>query len=261
MSAEQPTHGPGMIEVVQLTDCHLGATADFTLQGVNPQQTLSAVLAAIASRRCDYLMVTGDISEDGSAASYHHFARLLRQHRIASAFCLPGNHDDPTRLKATLPAFSAVQACVTGRWVFLLLNSHRENADDGEIAPDELERLTTLLRQHHDRHAAIFLHHHVLPLQSRWIDRYILRNGAAFLKRVEEAPNVRAVIHGHVHQAAQRLRQGVTFFATPSTCVQFEAGAAEQRTAGLGSGWRRLRFYDDGRIESDVHYLEPCHPR
>ncbi|PNS10692.1 hypothetical protein COO59_16395 [Mixta theicola] len=225
------------------------------LKGVNPQQTLAEVLTVISRQHRDYLMVTGDISEDASPASYRHFAHLLQQHQLESAFCIPGNHDDPVLLRERLAAFSAAQVCVTERWVFLLLNSHREHADDGEIPPHELDRLTQLLAQHRDKHAAIFLHHHVLPLQSRWIDRYILRNGAAFLQTIRSAQNVRAVIHGHVHQASQRTCQGTEFFATPSTCVQFVAGEADQQTAGLGPGWRTFRFYDDGRIESEVHYL------
>ena len=85
-----------MIRIAQISDCHLFADASQTSYGhIAPYLSLTKVLQNIALRPIDLLLVTGDLSADGSAASYKHFQKLLIENGINSQFViLPGNHDD-----------------------------------------------------------------------------------------------------------------------------------------------------------------------
>ena len=73
-----------------------------------------------------------------------------------------------------------------------------------------------------------------------------------FLEVIARYPRLRGVLWGHVHQALDTVRDGVRFFCTPSTCVQFlprqEDFAVDQR----GPGYRWLELSADGTIRTGV---------
>src|SRR5690625_7845155 len=81
--------------VVQITDLHVFADNEVTLLGVNTAQALQGVLDHIQQHQSDYdlLLVTGDISQDGTAGSYE-LIKTMHQQLSESFFYLPYNHDD-----------------------------------------------------------------------------------------------------------------------------------------------------------------------
>ena len=54
------------------------------------------------------------------------------------------------------------------------------------------------------RHALVCLHHHPVPMDSRWLDRVGLQNAAEFFDVIDRHPNVRGIVWGHVHQSLRR---------------------------------------------------------
>ena len=90
---------------------------------------------------------------------------------------------------------------------------------------------------------------------STWLDGVALRDARPFWSIIDAHKEVRGVICGHVHQAADRTRNDVRFLSTPSTCAQFLPGneffALDDRPAGM----RWLELYDDGRIETEVAWV------
>ena len=84
----------GAIEIVQITDIHLTADENSHLKGVNTAENLTRVLGEVKHTSYERLIVTGDISEDSSSASYNLFLNLLKQNNISSVVCLGGNHDN-----------------------------------------------------------------------------------------------------------------------------------------------------------------------
>ena len=69
-------------------------------------------------------------------------------------------------------------------------------------------------------------------------------------------PGLRAILWGHVHQASDRVRQGVRLLSTPSTCAQFLPGSATFAMDTRPPGYRWLDLHDDGRIETRIVWLE-----
>ena len=82
--------------LVQLSDSHLFAEADATLVGMNTRESLQRVIGLVREQqpRIDLLLATGDLSQDGTLASYQHFREMTAPFGVPARW-IPGNHDEP----------------------------------------------------------------------------------------------------------------------------------------------------------------------
>lgn len=239
----------------QFTDTHLAADPGAELLGVNVRDSLRRVVAAAARDLPppDLVLATGDLVHDASAAGYAALAATLGV-LPAPVYCLPGNHDDPARLRTALAAGRVRHAgeWVQRGWQLILLDSTQPGRAAGRLAAAELARLRDLLRQRPDHHALVCLHHPPVAIGSPWMDAMGLENGDELIAELDAHPQVRGVVWGHIHQAFDAERNGVRLLGTPSTCVQFLPGAARCTPDPQPPGYRWLRLHADGRIDSAV---------
>ncbi|PMK67070.1 hypothetical protein BCT93_22780 [Vibrio lentus] len=245
----------GDIRVIQVSDLHLAKEIAFELKGVNTYQSASQTMQAINASNADAVVVTGDISEDGSLESYQHFNTLCHQHNVHEPHCLPGNHDNLENMASQLKNIPYCESLRLGNWLFIFVNTHRQGFDDGAIGTDEYQRVTSLLTRYPEQHVALFMHHHALPIGSAWIDQYQIRDRDTFLAWLRDYPTIRAVITGHIHQTFSAIQEGVAFYGSPSTCVQFVQGREKAEVAELGPGYRELVFRADGEVDTQVIHL------
>lgn len=249
------------LRILHITDTHLFAQTDGRLRGVDTYRTLSRVLdAALADgRKPDAILATGDLSQDETREAYGHFRELLAATGLP-VWCLPGNHDAPAFMAEVLTAprlqLGGVQ--VRGNWAVLLLDSHLAGDHGGRLAPAQLAWLAARLAEHRERHVLLAIHHHVLPLGSRWLDELGLYNADQLLAAIDAAPQVRCVLAGHVHQASALTRNGVPYLTTPSTCFQFLPAVDSFAVDTRPPGYRWLELLPDGRLETAVRWVEPC---
>ncbi len=246
------------LRLLHITDTHLFAAPDGRLRGINTRESLAAVLATASSQRPDAVLATGDLSQDETPGAYRHFRGLLAPLGLP-VWCLPGNHDAPGILQDELagPSYQIGDAAVAGCWAVLMLDSFIPGDHGGRLSAAELARLAAQLDEHRDRHVLVALHHHVLPLGSRWLDELGLYNAAQLLALLERAPQVRAVVSGHVHQATDVMHRGIRYLTTPSTCFQFLPGADDFALDTRPPGWRWLDLHPDGHIDTHVAWLDP----
>ena len=240
------------IRVLQITDPHLFADPNSTLMGINTSETLDEVLAKIQS---DYqemacLLVTGDLTQDDSEASYQHLKEKLFQVQ-APCYWLRGNHDQPHLMEAVDPSAMQKQV-ILGDWQIVLLNTQVEGKIHGYLSETELELLETCLRQDPDRHTLLAIHHHPAPINSRWMDQIMLKNPDDLARVIAHHDNIRGIIHGHVHQARKYQFCDLPVMATPSTCVQFAPGSDKFLADTRQPGFRVLDLLPDGQIESHI---------
>lgn len=244
----------GTIRVVQITDTHLYADPAGALLGMNTLGSLDAVLGLVRAEAlpADVALATGDLVHDGSPAGY----RLLAG-RLGSLGCptlaLPGNHDDPVVLAATLgaPPVQRVREARFGAWQVLLLDSTVPGSDGGRLAPGELEWLDDTL-WHGSGHALVCLHHSPLPTGSDWLDTMALANADDFFALLDRHPRVRGVLFGHIHQTLEAQRNGVRIMGSPSTCVQFAKVRPRFGVDPRPPAYRWLGLLPDGGIRSAV---------
>lgn len=239
--------------LIQLTDCHLYGTPSGTLFGMNTADSLRAVVAQVQQQHPDVaaLVVTGDLSQDDSAASYHCFAESVAPLGVPVYAC-PGNHDDTDLLVAAVPS---VRAFECGAWTVVVLSSQVVGCTAGALSVAELAALEACLTIQAARPVLLAFHHYPLPVGCAWLDGIGLRNAEALFALLARFPAVRALVCGHVHQPMEQVRQGIKVLASPSTCVQFAANSAEFAISEELPGYRWLRLGDDGTLETGIQRL------
>ena len=247
------------LTVLQISDTHLHAAADSRMRGVTTYATFLAVLEhAQRDPRwpVDAILATGDIVQDESRAGYERFRTALEPLGVP-VYSIPGNHDDPKLMGEILASgsFQLGGELRHGSWSVVLLSTFLAGEDAGGLGTARLQGLRKALAAHAGQNILVAMHHHPLPMGSTWLDGVALRDAQPFWSIIEAHKEVRGVICGHVHQAADRTRNGVRFLSTPSTCAQFLPGneffALDDRPPGM----RWLELYDDGRIETEVVWL------
>lgn len=243
------------MRLIQITDCHLGPLESESLLGLNTDQSLEDVLQLIQTQQphIDYLLCSGDIASAGHLECYKRFSRILRRYFPQPLAWLPGNHDSADIMaQEELKLLAESRLMEMGKWMLVLLDSAVPGQVYGQLSASELDFLDYVLSHHPDRYFIISLHHQLVPVGSRWIDEYIVRDAQAFFDVVDRYPQVKAVTWGHVHQAFEGAHRSIPLYATPSTCVQFKAGSECFAVDTLMPGYRWFELYDDGTFITEV---------
>jgi Icc protein len=199
-------------------------------------------------------MVTGDLVQEVTADAYQHFRRLFESFRVP-VLCLPGNHDDPALMRAALTEFPFTldHRVPVGAWDIIQLDSHLPGSAAGEVGEAELNRLEDSLQGNHARPTLVAVHHQPRPVGTRWLDGVGLRDGESLLACVQRHEHVKAVLWGHVHQAARYDLGSIRMMCTPSTCAQFLAGSDDFAIDDQAQpAYRVLWLGDDGRIDDEL---------
>lgn len=246
------------MRVVQVSDCHVSAPAGSTYRGSDPRATLAALVDRIIDWSPDVVLATGDLSEDGSAASYAWLAAELG--RIpAPLLATPGNHDDAERMRAHFPA-CAVDAPLSleGDWQLVLAGSAKPGEIGGRFDQTQLAALDATLTGL-DRPALVALHHQPWPVGSPWIDRYALASPEDFLDVLNRHPRVRLVVWGHVHQDVHIEAPGLTGLGAPSTVSNSLPRRARFTVDPAGPACRWLELERDGQFRTGLLGPGPVH--
>ncbi|WP_022961391.1 3',5'-cyclic-AMP phosphodiesterase [Halopseudomonas pelagia] len=243
--------------VLQLTDSHLYADPGADLLGLDTHESLQAVIDLVLDEQptMDLVLATGDIAQDGSEAAYQRFMNAM-QRLPAPCHWIAGNHDN-AELMQQLGAESGLSRewVDLGRWRIVLLNSNIPGAVAGHLGATELAVLDRALEGAGERFVMVCLHHHPVPIGCGWMDPLGLLNAPDLLGRLEADQRVRLVLWGHIHQHFDQQRAGLRLLASPSTCVQFAAHSENFATDERAPGYRWLRLFDDGHVETAVSRL------
>jgi Icc protein len=246
------------VRIIQFTDPHLSGDDSESLRGVT---TLPALHAALAQARArdwppDALLVTGDLVHD-DPEGYRHFRRVTGGLGVP-VLCLPGNHDEPEAMQRELAGKPFVLGGFEdiGRWRIVLLDSCLPGSARGALSAQELAALEEALSSAGTRHCMVCLHHHPVPMASRWLDRVGLTNAAEFLHVIDRHSNVRAIVWGHVHQSYEELRKGVRLLATPSTCAQFLPNSNNFAVDDRPPAYRTFELRADGSLLTEVVWVK-----
>ncbi|NQD95867.1 3',5'-cyclic-AMP phosphodiesterase [Pseudomonas sp. CrR25] len=240
--------------LVQLSDSHLFAEENGKLLGMDTQDSLQRVIERVLQEQpqIDLMLASGDLSQDGSAASYERF-RQLTAAIPAPARWFPGNHDEVPAMQRACAGSDLLEPVIDlGNWRIILLDSSIPGAVPGFLADAQLALLERALVEAPERHHLICLHHHPVSVGCRWMEPIGVRNPEALFAVIRRYRQVRAVLWGHVHQEFDQQRDGVRLLASPSTCVQFAPGSEEFQVDGSAPGYRWLRLHTDGRLETGV---------
>lgn len=249
--------------VAQITDTHLFAEPDRTWKGLSTAYTLKAVLEHLQQiqPQPDLLLLTGDLSQDETPQSYELLASLISPLNIP-AYWIPGNHDNIPVMAEILnqPPISPEKSFQLGNWQFILLSSVEAGCDGGKLSPESLDWLDAQLQQTGDRAVMIALHHHPLAIASEIMDGMMLHNADEFFAIVDQYPQVKIVLFGHIHQEFNQQRGSVTYLGTPSTCIQLLPKSHPIILDQIPPGFRLLELAIDGTWNTRVERVAEASP-
>jgi 3',5'-cyclic-AMP phosphodiesterase len=247
--------------VAQLTDTHLFADGSQTMFDCRTNDTFAAVVARVAALapRPDCLLLTGDISQDDSVASYEYARSLIGPLQIPT-YWLRGNHDQNGAAIAALNGggITADKSFEQGGWRFILLDSMVRDEPGGRLAESQLAYLEQQLQTAKltPIPTLVAVHHHPIACGLAGMDAIGLANAADLFAVLDGYPQVKLVINGHIHQEFATERAGVTYLGTPSTCIQLKPQQVKMELDTERSpGFRLLRLYADGRFETEVCWV------
>ena len=241
------------MKVLQISDCHVSADPDADYRGQSAERNLVSLLPAARVWDPDLVLLTGDVSEDASAASYARVAIRLGT-LGAPILALPGNHDEPEVMKDHFPLgpWAGPGMFEMDPWLVMGLDSTRPGKISGSFSQQDLERFDASMRGSEAEHILVALHHQPVPVNAPWIDRYALEDPDRFLNYVDRETRVRCVAWGHVHHAVAADRKGVSFLGAPSSVANSLPGTQKFTLDLAGPSCRWLELGDDGTVTTGL---------
>ncbi len=242
------------IKILQISDTHLFADTSKDLLGIVTDDSLDQVIRTVQEdkRQPDLLLLTGDLAQDGSEVAYKRLSEKVKFLNCPT-YWIPGNHDKPETMFNTFSTTHiSNDKCINcDPWQIVLLDSHKEKCVEGFLNKKELKHLKNCLRQN-AKFVLLVIHHHVIPIQSKWLDTIGLENAAEFLKAIKGIDNINGVMCGHIHQVFEEEKEDIFYFSVPSTCIQFKPKSVDFELDIIAPGYRWVELNPDGTITTEV---------
>lgn len=235
------------MKLIHISDIHLTENGH-PIWGVNTLEHFCSAIQKIKSLNgVDGIVVSGDLSDDGSRWTYEYIDRAFAEVGIPT-FCCPGNHDNLDEFyQGYKSAF--YKTCETFElcgWTFIMLNSVVASMSRGFFNPETLSRLI----QQNSGPIAIVLHHPPIE-QEGWLNRKLLENRNEFNEIIHQAVNVKIVLYGHTHYHTENVVNGIVYSSAPSIGFAFHPNLQKFEIAHGKEGFSLITFYGtDIKIEN-----------
>ena len=246
--------------LLQVSDPHIGAD----WEGADPDECLRRAVESILALpdRADALVVTGDLTQNGTAEEYRRLRELLAPLDL-EPLVLPGNHDlrGPLREAFGLPGEGdepASHVVDLGPLRLVCLDSTIPGGEGGALDEGRVEWLDATLAAEPRQPTVIAMHHPPLRTQLPAFDRIGLAPEAreALATVLDRHPQVMRVIAGHIHRAIVADLAGRPVVTVPSTYLQalldFNGDKITMRTDPPGFAVHAFR---DGSLTSHVQAI------
>lgn len=247
------------MRILHLSDAHLSAPRMLHYGTVDTDQALLATLEAAESLvGIDIVVLTGDISDDGSVDSYRRAHELVSdwgaRHDAIPVF-LMGNHDLPESFETVLGARRGLLQTPVG--ALIRLDSSVPSQGHGEIGPDQLLWMSETLAKATGP-VVVALHHPPIGAVTPLLRALELRRADEMLDLCARA-GVAAILCGHYHHAMAAIRHGVAVFVAPgiANITEVTAPAGHER-ARRGSGFAVVEVDDNG--DATAAFVSVRHP-
>ena len=221
--------------LAQISDLHIRAEGDLLAGRLDMRPFTAAAVDAVNRWAPDAVIVTGDLTDIGSAGEYA-IVRAELDRLTAPWFAIPGNHDrrEPMRTafadRAWMPGQGSVNWIIEDLPVRVIgLDTLVEGRPHGELTAETLDWLDAALAAT-DRPTLVTLHHPPFASGFAAMDGSGLTNGAALAAIVARHPHVERVTAGHQHRPVTLRWAGTTAQIAPGVAHQV---ALDFRRTGL----------------------------
>ncbi|WP_280401293.1 metallophosphoesterase family protein [Nocardia carnea] len=242
------------VTIIQLTDTHIRAAGERVHGTVDTYDNLTAVLRQLrdAGRRIDGLVLSGDLTDNGSAEAYRRLRDAVEPAAAelgAQTVYVMGNHDDRAMFGTELLGSDAARAdpelthdsvAEIGGVRVVALDSSTPGRHDGHLTPAQLNWLAEQLRAPAPHGTLLVLHHPPIPSPVATTEYLRLRNPEA-LAAVVRGTDVRLIVCGHSHLTGAAALAGIPVWIGPALSYRIDPIAPVGRHRGLaGFGFSRV---------------------
>lgn len=232
------------VRFVQISDTHISPDPEHRRAPHLPNsadcaRALVATVNALPFQP-DFILHTGDVVYDPDERAYA-LAREIFAALNAPVYYLPGNHDDTLMLQriligtpdATQPY--ELDFVINGVRV-VTVDSHQPVDADmpySRLRDKQLERIRAIASEDDAPPLLVATHHNVLPIGAAWWDSYMrMQNGDDLHAALLPARGrLLGVLHGHVHQQVQIVRDGIPYLSAASSWFQLLCAPDQVETA------------------------------
>lgn len=244
-----------VIRMIQISDIHLFGNQEKLLLGVKTQESFQATINSLKKKinKIDLMVLSGDLSQDGSIMAYEYLADELKSFGIP-IYWIAGNHDDMDMMKQVYPRESMTnqKQIILKKWQIILLNSQKPKAVEGYLTASELQYLRQCLHSYPNHHTIIFFHHHPVSVGCGWLEPIGLQNATEFWEMIAPYPQIKGVFFGHVHQEFAQTIGNIPCYSAPSTCFQFKPKQVSFALEKIPPGYRWIELHANGCLKTAV---------
>jgi Icc protein len=215
--------------LAQISDLHVTAKGKRLFDRIDTPAFLARAVAHLNALdpRPDFVWITGDLVDQGSAAEYAYLREILRALSIPWAL-MPGNHDDRAALRQAFtdqpylpPGGEFLHYALDGLPLRLLaLDTLIPGESGGRLCAARLDWLRDRLEEHPDRPTVVAMHHPPFLSGLAEMDAINCDNSAALGAIVAEHPQIERILCGHVHRPIVMRWHGTVVTSAPATAHQ-----------------------------------------
>ena len=242
------------ITLAHLSDIHLFRNKKEVLkEAVNTFEKFQVIIKNIRKKidHIDAIVITGDLSEDGSEESYQNVEQELKKLEVPS-YWLPGNHDNFNNIPRYISEKHVLKSVKIGSWNIIFLDTTIKGVDHGTINMKELNRLNSFLTENKNKSTLVCMHHPPIDVQSEFIDVLGLKNRKDFWQVVSRHSNVKGILFGHVHQVVRMTLNNIFLTSPPATCMQWVPLSKDFAFTTKHIGYQIIKLNETGEISQKV---------
>lgn len=246
-----------MARLLQLSDLHVVAPGTLASGVLDTPALLRGAIDILMARLdaigpIDAVLVTGDVSDDGSAESY--LAARAELDRLGlPILVVPGNHDRREGLREAFRDLPEIPDAGLIDWVADLgdtrvvgLDTLVEGQGGGRLRAESLDLLSDAIEGAGVRAVVVALHHPPLRTGIRFMDAIGLEKLADLAETMSNCTGSTHIVAGHVHGVFQG-RVGQHQVATaPSLCSAFTLDRRQDAPVGFMTGPTGCAVLDTG---------------
>lgn len=234
-----------MTNILQISDTHIVAEGALVSGRLETSRSLEELVEYLVEVQyeiggLDAILVSGDLSEDGSLESYHTFKEIIGRLE-APLYVIPGNHDAREPMRGAFASGGYLPPDGKLNWHQVIGNIHLigldtliEGSGGGELDAATLTFLDDALAKISGAPVLLALHHPPFDTGIQFMDKIGINDGLAGFDDILSAykGEVR-VICGHIHSIIASTIGGKMVLSAPSPCSTFAFNIQENAPVGF----------------------------
>ena len=217
---------------LHLSDFHLVEDETTLSRAFNAKYILKNTVDKILGKKEDFgnldgVIITGDISDDGSTASYSDAYDILKELNLP-LLAIPGNHDLRQPMMSYFAKDIDIQNSEFFDWVYetsdtliIGLDTLVEGQNHGMLRSESFNFLFEKLNQPTEKNIILAIHHPPIKTGIPFMDEIALKNSDELSECLGTANQPIRILCGHVHGIYQGTLGIHSVVTAPSTCTRF----------------------------------------